>query len=129
MENRQDVPIAELISRIRFDVSTIIRKEIDIVKVEMSERMRRMVKDAAMIVVGGVVLFLGIQVLIATAIIALAHAVPLWLSALIVGVVLFVTGGAAAVAGIGRIKKIDWMPRKSLKLFREDISWLKKQVA
>ena len=97
MENRQDLPIMELISRIRFDISTIIRREFDLIKVELSDRIKRMVVDAIMIVAGAILLFLGVQVLIATALIALSYAIPLWLSALIIGLVLFIAGAAGAV--------------------------------
>lgn len=129
MENRQDLSITELISRIKFDISTIIRREFALIRIELSDKIKRMIVDAIMIVAGAIVLFLGIQVLIATAIIALSYVIPLWLSALIIGLVLFIAGGAGAVSGINRLKKTDWMPRNSLKLFKEDVSWLKRQVA
>lgn len=129
MENRQDLPVMELISRIRFNISTILRRELSLIKFELSDRIKRMVTDAIIITTGAIVLFLGFQVLIATAIIALSYAIPLWLSALIIGFVLSTAGGAGAILGVNRLKKTDWVPRNSLKLFKEDVSWLKKQVA
>lgn len=107
----------------------VLRREFDLIRVELTDRIKRMITDAVMVIVGGIALFLGIEVFIAAAVIALSYAIPLWLSAVIIGLALFIGGGAIVVFGISRIKKTDWMPRKSLKLFKEDVSWLKRQVA
>lgn len=89
-----------------------------------------MVVDAIMIVAGAILLFLGVQVLIATAIIALSYAIPLWLSLIDHRSCSFYSRSGRCCIRYQPIEedRLD-APRNSLKLFKEDVSWLKKQVA
>ncbi len=76
--------------------------------------------------VAGLLAFFGIACVIATAILGLAHALPDWLSALLVGVVLF--AGAVVVALVGK-KEIQQAtppaPEQAIEGVKEDIAVLK----
>jgi ABC-type microcin C transport system permease subunit YejB len=67
--------------------------------------------------------------LVATAIIALAYALPWWLAALIVGVV--VTGGGLFLVqrGIAALRTESLVPQQTLATLKEDAQWAKEQVS
>ena len=74
----------------------------------------------------GLLAFLGVQVLIATAILALALVLPAWLSALIIGVVLLLAAGVAALLGKGRVDDATpAKPERATEGVREDIATVK----
>jgi hypothetical protein len=63
---------------------------------------------------------------VATAILALAHALPDWLSALIVGVVLFAGAGAVALVGKREVKQATPpAPEHAIEGVKEDIAVVK----
>ena len=72
---------------------------------------------------GGVVAVLGCFWLIGAAVYALALALPLWASALIIGAVVTAAGALLAWAGAERMKKLK--PEQTMKNLEEDQRWLK----
>ena len=64
--------------------------------------------------------------MIATAILGLAHALPDWLSALIVGVVLFAGAGALALVGKKEVQQATPpAPEQAIEGVKEDIAVIK----
>jgi magnesium-transporting ATPase (P-type) len=81
-------------------VPQLIRSELRLAQAEMTEKGKRAGLGIGMFSAAGLLAFFGLACVIATAILGLAHALPDWLSALIVAVVLFV--GAAAFGLVGK---------------------------
>jgi hypothetical protein len=96
--------MAGLLRRLLDEVSTLFRKEIALAKAEVSEALSEAKLAAISMASGGAVLFAGILVLLAAAVLALTHVVPDWLAALIVGGIVAVIGFAMIQAGK---KKLD----------------------
>ena len=76
--------IGELVSTLSEKLSTLIRDEIQLAKLELAEKAKHAGTGIGLFVVAGVLAFFGLGVLITTAILGLANAVPAWLAALIV---------------------------------------------
>src|SRR5215210_5277014 len=96
----RDRPVGELLKQLSEETSTLVRQELDLAKAEISQKGRQAGAGAGMF--GGaaaLALFAG-GALTACIIAALDTAMPLWLAALIVAVVL--GAGAALVASLGR---------------------------
>jgi len=85
-------------------------------------------RDAAMIGVAAAIAFVGFQALVATAIIALDLILPLWLSALIVGVVLAIVGYALLRRGMNDIKRRGITPTETIDSLKEDREWLQNKI-
>jgi hypothetical protein len=83
-------------------VPQLIRSELRLAQAEMTEKGKRAGIGIGMFSAAGVLAFLGLGSLVATAILALAHVLPDWLSALIVGVVLFAVAGGTRGCHRGR---------------------------
>jgi uncharacterized membrane protein YqjE len=104
-------------------ISTLVRDEIRLAQVEMTEKGKRAGVGLGMFGGAGLLAFFGLGTLISTAILALALVVPAWLAALIVAVVLF--AAAAVVALIGKNNVQEATPAKP----EQAIAGLKKDVA
>ena len=74
----------------------------------------------------GLLAFFGLGCVIATAILALAHAVPDWLAALIVAVVLFAGAAVAALVGKKEVQQATPpAPEQAIEGVKEDIAVMK----
>lgn len=99
----RELSTAELVRRAYGQVSTLVRDEVALARVELTEKSKKAGVGAGFFGAAGVLAFYATGCLIATAIIALSLAWPDWLAALAVGVVLFLIAGIAALLGKRRI--------------------------
>jgi hypothetical protein len=125
----QQRPLGELFSELVQETSTLVRKEVELAKTEMTAKASHVAKDAAVIGVGGGVALLGAIALLAAVILGLGTIIPLWLSALLVGAVLCGVGAALALGGLKKLKHIDPVPRQTVRTLQEDKQWLREQVS
>jgi uncharacterized membrane protein YqjE len=98
-----DRSTGELMSRLSQDLSQLIRDELRLAQVEVTEKAKKAGTGAGMLGAAGLLALYGVGVLIATVVLALALAMSAWLAALIVGVVLLAAAGVAAVLGKKRV--------------------------
>lgn len=121
--------LGDLFSELSQGLTALLRGEVALAKAEMSQKLSRAAKDAVFLIVGGVLAFGGYLALIATLIIVLTFlGVPLWLSALIVTVVLFIAGYAFVQKGLSDLKKVNPVPEKTIESVKEDAQWAKEQL-
>jgi len=122
--------LGELFHELANETTTLIRQEVALAKTELRQKAVSAGKDVGFIVVGGLLAYAGLLALIATVIIAIALALPWWLSALIVGVVVVAVGGFLAMKGISGLKQGEGnpVPRQTIKTVKEDVRWAKEQV-
>ncbi len=92
--------LGELVARVSDQFTRIVRGEIELIQVRAAEKAKQVGVGAALFAVAGLMAFFALAVLIAAAVLGLAEALPAWLSALIIGVVLLII--AAVVALIGK---------------------------
>lgn len=119
-------PVGALVHRLSEQIPELVRSEIRLAQAEMTQKGKRLGLGVGMFSAAGLLAFLGIQVLIATAILALALVLPAWLSALIIGAVLLLAAGVAAVLGKGRVDGASPVkPERATEGVREDIATVK----
>lgn len=129
MQARQDDrSLGELFSDLTREMSTLVRQEVALAKTEMTEKVSALGKNAAMLIVGGALLYAAFLALVATAIIALAYAMPWWLAALIVTIIVAIIGGVMARMGLENVKKTQLAPTKTVETIKEDATWIKQQA-
>lgn len=90
---------AALIGRLGEQVSSLLRDEVALAKVEVTETAKRAGIGAGLFGTAGVMAHYGGGVLLAAIVLALALVLPAWLAALIVAVVLFAIAAVAALMG------------------------------
>ena len=125
----QQRPAAELVKDLSTQVSTLVRQELELAKVELTEKGKQAGIGAGMFGGAGVLALYGVGALVATAILALSTAVAGWLAALIVAVVLFAVGGVLALLGKARAKKASPPMPETVATVKEDVRYTKEHVA
>lgn len=91
--------VGELVARISDQFSRILRGELELIQVKATEKAKKVGAGAAMFAVAGLLGFFAFALLLTTAVLGLAEALPAWLSALIVAVVLLVIAAIVALVG------------------------------
>lgn len=119
--SKQDKSLGELFRDLAQEVSTLVRQEANLAKVEMSQKAAEAGKDVGMLAAGGAVAYAGLLAILAAIICGLAQAgMPWWAAALVVGIVVAGAGGALAWQGLSALKKFDPVPRQTLETLKED---------
>lgn len=123
-------PLRELLAELTHDLGTLVRKEAELAKAELSLRVDRVTGYAGTIAAGATVLLAGGLALVATVILALvAMGISPWLSALLTGVVLTLTGVAVLRSGLTKLQRTDLTPRRTVRQAKESVAWIKEQVS
>ena len=109
--------------------TTLVRKEGELARTEMSEKVGQVAAGLVLLVIGAVLLMPALVVLLEAAVAGLEHAgiAPPW-AALIVGGVALVIGLILLVVGVNRLKAENLLPRKTINQLQEDASVAKRQV-
>jgi len=129
MHQREERTLGELFSELASETSTLVRQEVDLAKTELSQKATEIGKDAAMIGVGGFVAYAGFLALLAGIIIGLGQVIPMWASALLVGLIVAGVGYALIQMGINAFKRAQLAPRETIESLKEDAEWLKDQAS
>ncbi len=126
----RDRPTGELVKDLSTQVSTLVRQELELAKVELTAKGKQAGIGAGMFGGAGLFALYGVGALVATAILALATAVAAWLAALIVAVVLFAVAGVLALMGKPRAQRaVPPVPEQTVATVKEDVRYTKEHVA
>jgi hypothetical protein len=119
----------ELVQRLSTQLSELIRRELELARAELGAKGKRAGAGAGLAGAGGVVALYGVGALIAAAIAGLAAVVPVWLSALIIGVVLLLVAGVLALAGRGQLRQATPpVPQQAVQGVQDDVAAVKGAV-
>lgn len=127
-QQRDERSLGELFAELARETSTLVRQEVALAKTEMTQKATEVGRDVGVIGAGGAVAYAGLLVIIAAAVLALGLLIPLWLSALIVGVVVVGIGYIMIQQGRSALKRADLTPRETIATLKEDTEWVKDQT-
>jgi uncharacterized membrane protein YqjE len=129
MTQSKDKSIGELLSDLTREVTTLVRKEVQLAKTEISEKVSAAIRGSILLVVAVVFAVFALQALLATAIIALANVVTPWLAALIVGGVLLVVAAICGLIGISKLKQgADVVPHQTVETVKKDVQLVREHI-
>lgn len=97
-----DRPAPELVKDMTSQLGTLVRQELELAKLEMTEKGKRAGVGVGLLGAGGLAALLGTGALVAAAIMGVATAVDGWLAALIVAGALLALAGLLARVGKNR---------------------------
>jgi len=116
----------ELVSKLSQEVADLVRDELRLAQVEVSGKAKKAGIGVGLLGAAGIVALYGVAVLVATVILALALVLDAWLAALIVGVVLMVVAGVAAVLGKNRVAEAaPPVPSEAIESVKQDVAAVK----
>ncbi|HEY0690295.1 MAG TPA: phage holin family protein [Kribbella sp.] len=131
MQVRKDErSLGELFGDLARDMGVLVRQEVGLATMELTQKVSHAARDVAMIAVGGLVVYAGLLAILAALIIALAAAgLSWWQSALLVGVVVAAVGGWLVQRGVAALRHADFTPRETLETLKEDTQWAKDRMS
>ncbi|MDP8972917.1 MAG: phage holin family protein [Actinomycetota bacterium] len=127
-ESRDNRSLGELFSELAQKTSTLVRQEVDLAKTEMSQKASRAGRHVGTLAAGGAVAYAGLLAVLAGVIVLLDEVMPLWLSALLVGLVVALVGYLLIRKGLDALKREDLAPRQTIETLKEDQQWIKDQT-
>ncbi|WP_420310376.1 phage holin family protein [Streptomyces sp. YS-B37] len=122
-------PTSELVQRASQQLTELVRGELRLAQAELKEKGRRYGKGGGLFGGAGVVGFLMLQALVATAIAALAVPLPVWAAALIVAAVLGVIAGVLALGGKKQVgRAAPPVPERTIDSVKADVAEIKESA-
>jgi uncharacterized membrane protein YqjE len=125
----RDRPTAELVRELSDQTTTLLRKEIELAKVEFDAKRKKATAGAGMF--GGAAMFglYAFGALTACLIAALSLAMATWLAALIVAVVYGAIAAVLALRGKSQVAQATPpVPEQAVETTKEDLEWIKTRA-
>lgn len=120
--------LGELFSELSSGLSRLFKDEVELSKAEITKKALHLFKDAAFLIIGGIFAFAAFLVLLASAVLGLGMVLPLWLSALLIGLAVCGIAFTLITKGISDFKKRSIKPEKTIQTVKEDVQWAKEQL-
>jgi len=120
--------IGELLARTGRDLADLLRCEVELARLEITEEARSFARASAVLVAGAVAAFLALLLLLFAAAWGLAEVMAPGFAFLIVGAVVAVVATILILAGRARLTKIDPVPRQTTTTLEEDARWARQQL-
>jgi hypothetical protein len=128
MEPNDARSLPELISALTGDLANLVRKESELVRTEVSEKIAQTGKAASQMSIGAALLLGAFLVLLQALVIALSKVMdPLWAS-LVVGVGVGLVGFTLVKGGADKIKPAELAPDRTARQLQKDAQMVKEQV-
>jgi uncharacterized membrane protein YqjE len=122
-------PVGELFKQLSEDMATLVRQELRLAQVEMTEKGKKAGVGAGLVGAAGIVGLLALGALTACLIAALAEGLDVWLAALIVTVLYGAVAGLLALNGRNRVSEAaPPVPEQTIETVKEDAQWAKTQL-
>jgi uncharacterized membrane protein YqjE len=118
--------VFSLIGELPGIITTLIRDEIEQIKRELFTRLKSAGIGAALFVVAAVFLYFAAFPLMAAIVLGLGQALPYWLAALILAVVLLIIAAIFVLIGLNRLKKgVPPVPKEAVDSVKDDVKAFK----
>lgn len=118
----------DLVKQLSEQTTTLVRKEIDLAKAELSEKGKVAGQGAGMFGGAAVVGLLALGVLTAMILALLDKAMDFWVAALIVTVLYGALAAVLAMSGRDRVKQATPPAEQTVETVKEDVQWAKSQA-
>jgi hypothetical protein len=136
---KEERSLGDLFSELATETSTLVRQEVALAQVELTQKATRAGKQVGFLVVGGAVGYAGLLVILAAVIIGLTQLIASlsgWtlitsaaLAAVLVGVIIGAVSYVLVTGALTALKNTDLAPRQTIESVKEDAQWIKDQVS
>ncbi|WP_207481501.1 phage holin family protein [Arenibaculum pallidiluteum] len=121
-------PLTQLLSDLATETTTLVRKEVELARAEVSEKVGQATAGAVSLAAGGLVAFAGLIFLLLAAVYGLTRVVPDWAAALIVGAVVTLVGVVMLLVGKRKLSATSFEPRRTIETLKDDKRWAESQL-
>ena len=128
-QTNNDKSVGELFQQLSAEVSTLVRKELQLAQLEMKEKGKRAGIGAGLFGGAGVMAFYGGAALLITIALVLAEFMDGWLAALIVTVVVFAIAGVLALTGKKQVEQATPpAPEQAIETTKQSVETVKARA-
>jgi hypothetical protein len=125
----EERPLSELFSDLVTETSNLVRNEVALAKVEITNKASKIGKNIGSLVIGGAVAYAGVLAVGAAVIMLLGRVIPMWLSALIVGLIVVGIAWLMISKAMTELQRVDLKPEATVESVKEDAQWIKDQIS
>ena len=125
MENK---PLGDLFSELASEMSNLVRQEVALAKIEVTQKAKRVGRNVAYLVIGGSIGYAALLAVIAAIIMLLARVMPTWGAALLVGIVIAGISWLLISKALSALQETEITPRETVENLKEDAAWMKQQI-
>jgi hypothetical protein len=125
----RDQPLPELLKQLSEQTATLVRKEMELARAEMTVKGKRLGIGAGAFGGAGLFGLYALGALTAAVILALGLVLAGWLAALIVAALYALIAGAAALVGKRKVQEgAPPVPEHAIDSTKEDIAWTRRRA-
>ena len=125
LENK---PLGDLFGDLASEMSNLVRQEVALAKVEITQKAKGIGKNVGYLVVGGAVGYAALLAVIAAVIMLLDRYMPAWGAALLVGILIAGISWLLIGKALNALQETDITPRETVETLKEDAAWMKQQI-
>jgi xanthine/uracil permease len=126
---RDERSLGDLFSDLSRETTTLVRKEVQLAKAELTQSATEAARGIGMLVAGGAVAYAGLLFLLLAIVFGLIDAGwDPWVSALVVGLVVVAIGAVLVLRARESLKPANLAPQKTVETLKEDAEWAKEQI-
>lgn len=125
---KEERSLGDLFADLSRETQTLLRQEMELAKTELGRKAAQVGKATASMAIGGAIAYAGFLAIVAAIIVGLAELMPLWLSALIVGLVVAGIGYFFIQKGRNDLKPEELVPRQTIESLKETTTWAQNQI-
>lgn len=126
---RDERSLGDLFSDLSRETTTLVRKEVQLAKAELTQSATEAARGIGMLVAGGAVAYAGLLFLLLAIVFGLIQAGwDAWVSALVVGLVVVAIGAILVLRARESLKPANLAPRRTVETLKEDQEWAKEQI-
>jgi Putative Actinobacterial Holin-X, holin superfamily III len=122
-------PLGAVITSAIDGTRTLVRKQVELAKIEMTEAVAVRAKGAGMFAGAGVMALFALGFVAAAGSVALALVLPAWAANLIVAAVFVAIASVLALIGRNAIRNAPTTPEQTQETLKEDARWARQQIA
>jgi uncharacterized membrane protein YqjE len=126
--NLENKPLGDLFGDLASEMSNLVRQEVALARVEISQKAKYAGRNIGYLVVGGAVAYAALLAVLAALIMLLDKVMPAWGAALLVGVVVAAIGWLLVGKAMSALQQMEVMPRETVETLKEDAAWMKQQI-
>ncbi len=130
MANNYNRSVPDIIADVLQQLTSLFRKEMQLARTEVSEKVGQAIGGVVMVLIGAVMLIPALVILlqaVAAAITELGGLESYWASAIVGGATLAI-GVVLALIGVNRLKAENLTPKRTLEQFQRDAAIAREQV-
>lgn len=136
---KEERSLGDLFSELAGETSTLVRQEVALAQVEITQKATVVGKNVGFLVAGGAVGYTALLVVLAAVVIGLTQFISYlsgwqiitsaWIAATIVGLAVGAVAYTLVTGALEKLKNTDLTPRRTVETLKEDAEWLKNQVS